>query len=201
MAEFLKEGVLIMDSQNQLPSEEQIKYAVQPEQPWLLENGKHTPEDQLKTLTPSWSAETWEKYLVWFENQNGQRAESLISPRRYDGICATQEESIFTLSQSCADDDLRNAVGDYLKTLTEQQHRVIEMIFWEGRSERFVSQELGINRGSVHRLKQRALSKIKSLLKGGCSSRIMRGEISPLAKGDEHEANLLLAESRLAEAG
>lgn len=189
-----------MDSSKMPAQANEQMLAVKPEAPWLLENGKVTPEAHLTTLTPYWSAETWEKYLTWFESLEGQRAESLLPPRRYIEICESQPESIFVFAQSNADDDLRALVSQYLLTLTEQQQRVIEMIFWDGRSERFVSQTLGINRGSVHRLKIRAINKIKDLLKRGCSSRIMRGENSPIQKGGSNEVRLELAHGSLPEA-
>lgn len=191
-----------MDSTN-TPAQilEQEPIIVQPDAPWLRTNGKVTPDDHLKSLTSQWGPETWEKYLCWFENQTGQRAESLESPKRYDEICESQEESIFVYAQSSADDDLKNLVGEYLKTLTNQQRRVIELLFWEGRSERYVAKALSVNQKSVHRLKLRAINKIRTLLKGGLSSRIMRGEISPLRNGGPNEQTLFLAKSRLAEAG
>lgn len=189
-----------MDS-NQTPAQaiEQM-LIVKTETPWVLENGKVTPEAHLRTLTAQWSAEIWEKYLTWFENQDGQRAESLLPPRRYVEMCEVQQESIFVFAQSNADDDLRALISQYLLTLTEQQRRVIEMIFWDGRSERFVSQTLGINRGSVHRLKIRATNKIKDLLRGGCSSRIMKGENSSIQKGGSNEVRLQLAHGSMPEA-
>lgn len=148
------------------------------ENPWLQMNGKLTPDEYLKRLTPSWDAETWERYLAWYETP---RAESLVSPRKYDQICEEATDSIFVNAQSNADDDLKNRVSVYLAGLTEQQRQVIDMIFWHGRSERFVARALGINQKSVHRLKFRALKKIGHLLKGGLTSRIMRGEISPFS--------------------
>ncbi len=190
-----------MDSnQNSAQVIEQI-VIVNPEAPWLLENGKITPEAHLRSLTPGWNAETWEKYLSWFQSQEGQRAESLVSVRRYIELSESKQESVFDFSQSAADDDLRALVSQYLSTLTEQQQRVIEMIFWDGRSERFVANALAINQKSVHRLKIRAVNKIKVLLKGGLTSRIMKGENSPITKGGTDERNHRLADSDLAEAG
>lgn len=176
---------------------------VRAEAPWLQQNGKHTPEEYLKILTPEWSSETWEKYLNWFENQNGTRAESIVNPKRYDSICEEQEESILSAySQTSADDDLRVTISKFLLRLTPQQRRVIEMIFWEGRSERYVAQFLGINQQPVNRLKKRALSKIKDLLSEGVSSRIMKGENSPIMnEGGTDAKNLSLAKSPMAEAG
>lgn len=182
---------------------EQQPIIVQAEAPWFQQNGKHTPEEHLKTLTPKWSAETWEKYLNWFENQDGTRSESIVDTKRYDKICESEEVSIFaTYSQTSADDELKAIISRFLLRLTPQQRRVIEMIFWEGRSERFVAEQLSINQKSVHRLKNRAMSKIKQLLKGGLSSRIMKGENSPIMnEGGTDAENLSLAKSLMAEAG
>ncbi|MBX2988860.1 MAG: sigma-70 family RNA polymerase sigma factor [Bdellovibrionaceae bacterium] len=189
-----------MDS-SQMPAQaiEQM-LVVQTQAPWLLENGKITPEHYLRALTPYWDSETWEKYLTWFENQTGQRAESLVPPRRYTEICESQEESIFSFAQSNAEEDLRVLVGEYLHTLTDLQRRVVEMIFWDGRSTRTVALTLGIRHQSVHRLKIRALNKIKGLLREGATSRIMRGEISPNQKGGTDETGLLLAHRMLPQA-
>lgn len=182
---------------------EQQPIIIQAESPWLQQNGKPTPDEHLKTLTPKWSAELWERYLSWFESQTGARAESILDSRKYDRICESEEESIFsTYAQFCADDELKEKISKFLLRLTPQQQRVIEMIFWDGRSERYVAEHLSINQKSVHRLKLRALSKIKDLLKGGLSSRIMRGETSPLiTEGGTNAEHLSLAKSHLAEAG
>ncbi len=182
---------------------EQQPIIVQAEAPWLQQNGKHTPEEYLKTLTPKWRSETWERYLNWFENQDGTRAESIVDTKRYDKICESEEESVFAAySQTSADDELKSIISKFLLRLTPQQRRVIEMIFWEGRSERFVAEQLSINQKSVHRLKIRGMSKIKQLLKGGLSSRIMKGENSPITnKGGTNAENLSLAKSPMAEAG
>jgi RNA polymerase sigma factor (sigma-70 family) len=91
-------------------------------------------------------------------------------PERYDRICESEEESIFsTFAQSCADDELKEKISKFLLRLTPQQQRVIEMIFWDGRSERYVAEHMSINQKSVHRLKLRALSKIKDSYSRGAS--------------------------------
>lgn len=182
---------------------EQQSIIIQAESPWLQQNGKPTPDEYLKTLTPDWSSEVWESYLSWFETQTGARAESLVDSKKYDRICESEEESIFSaFAQTSADDELKAIISRFLLRLTPQQRRVIEMIFWDGRSERYIAELLSINQKSVHRLKLRALSKIKDLLKGGLSSRIMRGETSPLInEGGTNAEHLSLAKSHLAETG
>ncbi len=179
---------------------EQQSISVQEGAPWFLADGKATPDNYLKTLTPFWSTQTWEKYLNWFENISGQRAESLVSSKKYDEICDTEPDSIFVYSQSSADDELRVLVVKYLEKLTEHQRRVIEMCFWEGRSERYIAEKLGIRRQPVNRLKKRAFNKIKKLVREGVSSRIKRGKNSSLMKGVKNERNLLLAQISLEKA-
>jgi len=192
-----------MDSKT-MPAQahEQRPLIIQAEAPWLQQNGRITPDEHLKTLTRKWSSEVWERYLKWYENQTGARAESLVDTKKYDLICESEVESILSgYVQSNAENELKTIISKFLLRLTPQQRRVVEMIFWDGRSERYVAEHLLINQKSVHRLKLRALSKIKDLIKEGLSSRIMRVETSPLIneRGTNAE-HLSLAKRRLAEA-
>lgn len=164
-----------MDSSCTMLQAEQ--FVVQPEQPWLLANGKATPEKHLRELSSSWDANTWERYLAWYETP---RSESLLPPRRYDQVCEVTTETIFARAQSSAGVGLKRRVDKYLASLTGQQREVVQLIFWHGRSERYVAEKLGISQQSVHRLKQRSLKRIKHLLKEGVASRIVSGEISSL---------------------
>lgn len=179
-----------MDSINTKTAQyfEQEEIIVQPKAPWLQTNGQHTPDEHLKMLTPSWSAATWEKYLKWYEDLEGQRAESVVPPKKYDDICNNLEESIFVYAESSSNQDLRELVGEYLKSLSNKQQLVLNMIFWKGRSERYVAKSLKMDPASVHRTKIRALNKIKDLAKKVSSSRIMRGEdfIFLISKGEEN---------------
>lgn len=145
---------------------------------WLDSRGLPLTDDELRSVSRSWCAETWERYLAWYETP---RAESLVTSRKYEKVCEESTESIFVNAQSNADDDLKGRISTYLEGLTEQQRRVIELTFWAGRSERYVARELGISQVSVHGLKKRALTKISGLLKGAISSRIMRREVFPLS--------------------
>ncbi len=169
--------------------------------PWLDERGFPLSDEQLRSVSRSWDEATWNKYLEWHETP---RAESLLRPQEYDEACEKLEESVFVDAQSSADDELKTRIGMLLSSLTDQQRRVLEPIFWQGWSERRVAQELKLNHKSVHRLKERALNKISKLLKGGPSSRIMRGEISPLHKetGEMDGKKVLgLADRKIQKAG
>ncbi len=144
--------------------------------PWLLVNGKDTPEELLKTLTPNWDADTWEKYLEWYETQLG---ESQVHPRKYDKICEEQEESIFVNAQSSADDDLKAAINALIQDLTNLELKVVKLIFWESKSQRDAADILNISRRTVRDAKKRALDRIKRHFKG-------HTPISPIMKGKNY---------------
>jgi RNA polymerase sigma factor (sigma-70 family) len=162
-------------TQSAVIDSDQIKIMVQPEQPWLLLNGKHTPENQLKKLTPFWDTATWDRYLIWFETP---RAESLLTPGKYIKACEEDEESIFVNAQSDADAKLRAEVNELLESLTQLESKVIRLIFWDGRSERFVANHLKLSRSTIKDAKKRALKRIKLILKTHTpSSRNMKGKV------------------------
>ncbi len=183
-----------MDSSNTAQFIEQT-VSVKPGSPWLQTNGKPTPEEHLKTLTPHWDQATWGQYLKWYEEIDGTRAESIVPPKLYDQICEAQEESIFIYAQSNADDQLKNRIRQHIELLTPQQQKIIDFIFWQGRSERYIANRLGISCVAVHQIKKRALKSLESIIQGVSSSRIMRGENSPLTKGAMDDKKIL----RLAE--
>ena len=180
---------------------EQNNIIVQPDAPWYQLNGDATPDEHLKMLTPSWDAKTWEKYLSWIDSHDPQTTETLLPPKKYDELCDQTEESIFVNAESGADNDLRSFVAKYLMQLTPQQRRVLEMIFWEGRSEREAARSMSLNPSTVHRLKKRAFNKIKGLIKGGQHLPYMRGLISSQVQGGTDEGTHQLAKGYIAEAG
>lgn len=191
-----------MDSVNKpAHATEQTPIIVQPDAPWYQVDGKITPDAHLKMLTPSWDTKTWEKYLSWLDKIESRTNETLLHPRKYDELCDETKESIFVNAESGADDDLRKFVAKYLMRLTPQQRRVLELIFWEGQSERDVAELLGIKQQSVHDVKKRAFNKIRGLIEGHCRLPYMRGLNSSQVQGGTDEGNHWLAEVDLAEAG
>lgn len=150
-------GSLQSTVQTDIPS-----ITVHPEQPWLCENGKRLSDEQIKTVSKSWDAITWEHYLCWFESP---MAETLIPERSYDRKAEAMIETIFVRTQSHADDSLRNRVGKVLDGLTVKQRRIVEMTFWQGKSERQIADELNLSRSTIKVTKRRALSKLATLLR------------------------------------
>ena len=79
------------------------------------------------------------------------------------------EESVFSLSASknwLPAQDSKLYAEALLNKLTPKQTTVLKMIFWEEKNEREIAAHLGIARGTVNDIKNRALLKLKSSLAG-----------------------------------
>lgn len=122
--------------------------------PWLDERGRVLGDELLKQVSSSWSPETWEAYLSSIET--GIVEQQLI-PGHYDQIAESSSDTWASASECTADYELKTQVEILMSDLSDQQKRVIQMTFWEGRSERFVARSLGVSRSSVFVLKKRAL--------------------------------------------
>jgi RNA polymerase sigma factor (sigma-70 family) len=188
-----------MDSINLIASIE-TQTSAHVEKPWLNEKGHAVSDHDLKELSKSWDQETWEKYL---NSLDGTLSDQQLKPYEYDYLAENAELTCWDLSQSSADDQAKDFVADLLKLLTPQQQRIIQMNFWEGRSERYIAEELRVSRNTVKTLKKRVLRKLARHLK-------VVSPISPLVKGEENssitkggtdEGNHRLACRHLAEAG
>lgn len=149
-----------------------------PEFPWLDISGKAIPDDYLRFVSRMWDPATWERYLQSLE---APRAESIVRPREYQAAIDKFDGSIFGISQTNADDELRTSVSEILSGLTVKQRQVVEMTFWQSLSEREIAYRLGIARGTVRDIKRRVLQRLRNTGRVPPPiSRIRGGEISLL---------------------
>lgn len=187
-----------MDSTNTTASIE-APISVHGEKPWLDQRGHSLSEHDLKEVSKHWRQSTWERYL---SSLDGTLSEQQIAPYHYNDLAERMEFTCWEHSQSEADDETTKFVAEILKNLTSQQMRIVQMTFWEGRSERYIAEELKISRSTVKTLKKRVLKRLAARLRGVSPiSPLVKGEISPIAKGGTDEASLLLVLDDLAEAG
>ena len=138
----------------------------QSRKPWLDQNGTPLSDTKLKLISKGWNQKTWEEYLSWFE---WPLQESQLSPEVYQEMAEKMEESVFSLSASKSwlpDQDSKLYAEALLNKLTPKQKTVLKMIFWEEKTEREIAAHLGIARGTVNDIKNRALLKLKSSLAG-----------------------------------
>lgn len=188
-----------MDSINHVASNE-APTSVYSEKPWLNEKGHALSEHDLKEASKGWDQETWEKYL---NSLDGTLSEQQLKPYEYDYLAESAELTCWDLSQSSAEEEGKGFVANLLKLLTPQQQRIIQMNFWEGRSERYIAEELRVSRNTVKTLKKRVLRKLARHLKGVSPiSPLVKGENnSSITKGGTDEGIHRLANRHLAEAG
>lgn len=188
-----------MDSINHVASNE-ARTSVHSEKPWLNEKGHVLSERDLKEASKGWDQETWEKYL---NSLDGTLSEQQLKPYEYDYLAENAELTCWDLSQTSADNEVKAFVANLLKNLTPRQQRIIQMNFWEGRSEHYIAEELRISRSTIYVLKKRILRKLARQLKGvSAISPLVKGEEnSSITKGGTDEGNHRLDNGRLAEAG
>ena len=142
----------------------------QSRKPWLDQNGNPLCDTNLKLISKGWNQKTWEEYLSWLELP---LRESQLCPEAFQEMAEKMEESVFSLSASknwLPEQDSKLYAEALLNKLTPKQKTVLKMIFWEEKTEREIAAHLGIARGTVSDIKNRALLKIKSSLAGEYSS-------------------------------
>ena len=176
--------------------------ALEVEMLWLDARGFPLSDAKLKIVSSSWSAETWENYLKWYESP---LAESQIHPREIKEISERQCESIFIQAQGVADSPLQRLVHSTTEELPPRQREVVELTYWHGLSERTIAFDLRISRSAVQKLKSKALKRISASLRRGLSTfPLMRGEIVPLQSptgGPDDKSVLELAQGTIPQAG
>ena len=134
--------------------------------PWLAPAGVIHPDSELRKISKSWNADTWELFLVeTVERSSSYQREELIKPGAYAAALDKLTESIWECSDSPADDDLATAIRRIIRDhLTPRQQQIIRLIFWDGLSERAAAEVIGLQRSTVAVQKRRSLKKLKRLI-------------------------------------
>ncbi len=178
-----------MGSVNQTIASNEATLSANGEKPWLNQKGHALSESEIKLVSKDWSLSTWEKYL---DSLDTSLSDQQLNPRDYDEIAEKMEFGCFEFSQTDADEETKDKIAAVMKNLSPQQQKILAMIFWQGRSERFIAFELRLSRSTVKTLKKRALRKLTALLKQVSPvSPLMRGEKSPLRNGDQDDKGVL----------
>ncbi len=126
--------------------------------PWLDLNGLPLSDEQLQFVSRRWDQKIWEEYLSWFECP---LKESQLKSAVYDELAGKMTESIFSLSSSSECNYTTICFDELLALLTPKQKIVIEMIYWQGKSEKEIAKYLGVSRCAIQKFKRRALAKLK----------------------------------------
>lgn len=144
--------------------------------PWTDSKGRMLSDDNLRIKSKGWSAEIWEEYLTTIEAKSSGRT---YKPEIYEGFCEELMESIFSVVTNEDSSILKNKIEDAMSELPKRQQEVLQLLFWEGKSQNQIAKDWGVQQSSVFNLKERALNNLRismESLQGAVNSRFMRGQ-------------------------
>jgi DNA-directed RNA polymerase specialized sigma subunit len=127
--------------------------------PWLRPNGKPLYRSQLIRESRSWDAKIWEDYLRWYQRPC---KEALISSLAYETLCETRSESIYDELGYKSNPALRSYCEIILDSLPWIEAQVLRQYFFDGLTELQVAIRVKKTPSGVHRIKKRALFRLKN---------------------------------------
>ncbi len=153
--------------------------------PWLNSRGYLFTDDELKSISKSWTRKTWEEYLDYIETP---RTESILDEDHYTGLAEKLKYSF----EQVDDCDLQGELSLALINLTDKQREILEFIFWDGLTTRDIGFKLNISSAAVQKIKDRALISLKKSIEGVNTLRIIEGDMSSpfLKRGEQHESKI-----------
>ena len=126
--------------------------------PWLTASDVELPTSELKEISKSWDEQIWNDYLNWF--QSGC-SEKLVSKKVYDTISEELEKNIFENFGYNACPKLQSFSDHLLSILPQHQQYILRAIFFEGKSQTAVANEIQKTRACVSQNKLKALKALK----------------------------------------
>jgi len=130
--------------------------------PWLDENGVRRSEAEIRSLAENWGDKTWEEFLR--STVEKPQNDTLIPGFDYEIIEADARDTYQDMIATNSRPDLIGLVENLLSQLTNREQRVVQAIFWAGRSQHEIARELRLSRSAVRNCQNRALKKMGSLL-------------------------------------
>ena len=132
---------------------------MRPRKLWLTPDGLPLPDSDLKRVVKSWNAETWEKYLRWYENP---LKEYHLSADNYDLICKERSETIYQDYGYETNPALRTYCDELLQSLPKNEAEVLRLYFYDGLTEAKIAIPVQLTRQGVHYVKNKGLSRLKT---------------------------------------
>lgn len=135
--------------------------------PWEDSNGELKSDDELKEISQNWDNQTWESYLNTIESHQNELL--FEEPGGIENVSSEDcAETIFEcLREFDRDPYLVKSIRLHLRKLGKRERQVLELYFWESMNITQIARKLGITRATVRVHKERALSKIKSIVTSG----------------------------------
>ena len=132
------------------------------QKPWLDENGNVYSNEKLRVLKDGWNLETWEAFL---KSDVEKACQEYLpdDPGFVENSQIGYSESYQDMASSERFPMLKEQVRAYLNRLTLKEQKIIQAIFWEGKSQRDIARELKVSRAAIFRTRDRALKKLGAL--------------------------------------
>lgn len=131
---------------------------------WKNDDGSNKGDEELRGLSQSWSAKTWESYLA--EEVEEKLQETLFSEDELS--IEISEDSVKELwdryKPPKSFEGLKRLLLQIIEHLSEREKEVLFNFYWREKSISEISRELMIQRGSAYRFLDRAHSKLKRIL-------------------------------------
>ena len=131
-------------------------------EPWLDINGNLLSDEELKERSKAWAVDVWERFLS--RTVDVAQREEIVSPSSFERFSAIDPSTLWDSAAAKAyPESHHRAVQKSLRNLSNQQARIIRLVFWRGMSSREVAKNLGVCRSLVVRQKWNSLRKLKRL--------------------------------------
>ena len=132
--------------------------------PWLDEDGKERPDDEIRVLGRKWSAKTWERYLdrdlkVELDEKN------VFTFPYMDTSRIMEAAELLEFFRECRNyPKLEFAFFLAMEELTPNRSAIIKGLYWEGKDVEEIAKELGTTPATIRADKSRALKKLRELV-------------------------------------
>jgi RNA polymerase sigma factor (sigma-70 family) len=130
--------------------------------PWLNFQGKPLSKDELKQVSKTWDMATWEEYLKTLDVPQRE-----TTTAKFDRLLRIYENSTaYTIPEVIDEEEnpQNKTLNWAISLLPDRQKTILKLIYWEGYSESQVGEQLNIAKGTVNKLKDRALRHLKMIL-------------------------------------
>ncbi len=144
--------------------------------PWLGSSGHKLTEVDLRVISTSWDADTWERFLQATVDKEQSRQETLLDG--YEELLENEAESV---SYRCAlPSQLQHRIHQAICQLSKVQRGIIRGVYFYDLSQSEIGRRLKISRQTVNQSKTISLNRIRDFLEkhpdtaayliGGCAN-------------------------------
>ena len=132
--------------------------------PWLDQNGKALSDAVLKEVSRTWSAETWEEYLLSLEGRVRTEDELSIPDLAAVDCAVTCSLADLQPNTDHFPDEFLECVKQAVENLPARERGIIEEEIYFGKSQRETAEKLGISRSVTRKQRKRAQGRLAARL-------------------------------------